>query len=293
VDYYDSLPPSPARRKKSFEVRDYINYVIVAALFLIVGILLALMLGQSNKAEIDETELRTMVEEIVAEMPVSQNQTGTESARTAEIDEEQLRTMVEEIVAEMGGVQTPEETDYLADDDPYWGSVDAPVTIVEFSDFFCGYCGRHVQQTMPLLRQNYGDYIRYVYRDFPGVGGQKAIKAAMAAQCVNDQGRFWDYHALLFNNQAALQATADDNALRDLLIGYAEDLGLDTATFTTCYDNQTYLRDVNADAQEARQNGAGGTPTFFINGMILVGAQPYENFADIIDSELNRLGIQR
>jgi len=232
---------------------------------------------------VDETALRSLVQEVVA----------AEISQATIVDEQTLRAIVGSVVVETPEATPGVELDYLADDDPYFGAEDAPITIVEFGDYLCLYCGRFFQQTFPLLQENYGQYIRFVYRDFPGVGGQGAVKVAMATQCVNDQNRYWDYHALLFNNQAALQTAYVDDTLRALLIDYAEDLGLDIAAFTTCYDNQTYLSEVNADAQAARENGVSGTPTFFINGMILVGAQPYQNFADIIDSELNRLGIER
>jgi protein-disulfide isomerase len=142
---------------------------------------------------------------------------------------------------------------------------------------------------MPLLMENYDGYIRYVYRDFAGVGGQNAVQAGMAAQCANDQGKFWEYHDYLYQNQQAL-STSNVNSV---LISDAGALGLDVATFTECLESNRYLDDVNQDRAVGVQNGVGGTPTFFINGLPVVGAQPYASFASVIDSELARLGVNR
>jgi protein-disulfide isomerase len=203
-----------------------------------------------------------------------------------------MRAAIAEVAivnADNQGQQAPQVpqrvTEDLTDDDPYWGPEDAPVTIVEFSDYLCPYCGRHNAQTIPLLQENYGDRVRYVYRDFPGVGGDRAYDTAMAAQCAGDQGYYWEYHALLFGDQTALSA-GDKDALRTLLISYAESLDLDVDQFTGCFDDQDYLTDVNLDRAAGQRNGVSGTPTFFINGQILVGAQAYSTFASIIDEEL-------
>ena len=249
---------------------EMINYVIAAVLFIMMGAILS-MLFMSNT--VSEDELRRIVGELA-------------------VDENELRAAIAEVAVVDAGNQTQQTpqtpqriTEDLSDDDPFWGPEDAAVTIVEFSDFLCPFCGRHAAQTIPLLQETYGDSVRYVYRDFPGVGGDRAYDTAMAAQCAGDQGFYWEYHTMLFENQTALSA-GDKAALRTLLISYAESLELDIYLFTGCFDGQDYLTDVNLDRAAGQRSGVSGTPTFFINGQILVGAQAYATFASIIDEEL-------
>ncbi|HXF50383.1 MAG TPA: thioredoxin domain-containing protein [Dehalococcoidia bacterium] len=173
----------------------------------------------------------------------------------------------------------PAVVDVSVDDDPARGPEDAAVTIIEFSDFQCPYCGRFFQQTLPQLMAQYGDRIRFVYRDFPlDQIHPNARNAAIAAECADDQGRFWEYHDVLFSNQQAL-GVAD-------LKRYAEQLGLDVAAFSACLDSQKYNDEVNADLRDGLQAGVTGTPTFFINGRRVVGAQPLQTFQTLIDQAL-------
>jgi protein-disulfide isomerase len=112
-----------------------------------------------------------------------------------------------------------------------------------------------------------------VYRDFPLINiHQYAQKAAEASECADDQGKFWEYHDLLFANQAALDV--------DSLKGYAADLGLDTDTFNDCLDGGKQTAEVEKDAQDAQSYGAGGTPAFFVNGQLVSGAKPFEDYPD-------------
>jgi protein-disulfide isomerase len=112
-----------------------------------------------------------------------------------------------------------------------------------------------------------------VYRDFPLTSiHQYAQKAAEASECADDQGKFWEYHDLIFANQSAIDV--------DSLKGYAEQLGLDTATFNDCLDSGKQTAEVEKDAQDAQSYGAGGTPAFFINGEFVSGALPFEDYPD-------------
>ncbi len=173
----------------------------------------------------------------------------------------------------------PAVVDVSVDDDPARGPEDAAVTIIEFSDFQCPYCGRFFQQTLPQLMAQYGDRVRFVYRDFPlDQIHPNARNAAIAAECADDQGKFWEYHDVLFSNQQAL-GVAD-------LKRYAEQLGLDVAAFSQCLDSQKYNDEVNADLRDGLQAGVTGTPTFFINGRRVVGAQPLQTFQTLIDQAL-------
>lgn len=163
------------------------------------------------------------------------------------------------------------------DDDPAMGPADAPITIVEFSDFRCPYCGRFQLETLPALLEAYPDQIRFVYRDFPVVGGELA---AVAAECADNQGEFWPYHDALFADQQAYSSIEDYAAL-------AEDLGLDSDEFSTCLDAEETLEEIVNDYNDGREYGISGTPTFFVNGVRVVGAQPLDAFQMVIDQELD------
>ena len=167
----------------------------------------------------------------------------------------------------------------LMDGDPSIGDPDAPVKIVEFSDFQCPFCKRFVDQTKDLIFQEYGDAIYFEYRDFPlNSIHPSAQKAAEAAECAAEQGMFWEMHDTIFNNQSAIGV--------DSLKGYAADLGLDTAQFDSCLDTGKYAAEVQADLDDGQNAGVTGTPAFFINGIKVVGAQPFSVFKQIIDAEL-------
>lgn len=164
-------------------------------------------------------------------------------------------------------------------DDPTLGPSDAPITIVEFSDFECPYCQRHALETYPQLIAAYGDQIRYVYKDYPLSSiHPNAFSAALAGQCAFEQDKFWEYHDLLFSGRLGLG--------RESYLAYAEELNLDADKFTTCFDEQRYTDAVQGDFDFASQLRIGSTPTFIINGIALVGAQPFSLFAQIIDYEL-------
>jgi protein-disulfide isomerase len=165
-------------------------------------------------------------------------------------------------------------------DDPARGPADAPVTIVEFSDFQCPYCSR-ATATLKKLDAAYPGKIRLVYRDFPLVQiHPNAARAAEAAACAHEQGKFWPMHDAMFEHQDKL-AEAD-------LKASAAALGLDAAAFNTCLDSGRHTAEWQKDAAEGDRYGVSSTPAFFINGRLVVGAQPYESFVRILDEELAR-----
>lgn len=157
------------------------------------------------------------------------------------------------------------------------GPADAPVTIVEFSDYQCPYC-RRAEDTLAQLDALYPGQLRIEYRHLPLDFHADALPAAKAAVCADDQERFWDFHALLFANQRSLGA--------DQLLDYATQLDLDVARFKTCQSAPETQARVDADIALAKEVGASATPTFFVNGITLRGAQPAEAFRSIIDREL-------
>jgi len=161
---------------------------------------------------------------------------------------------------------------------PSKGPADAPVTMIEFSDYQCPFCKR-AEPTVVALMQKYPTQLRLVYRHMPLDGlHPRARAAAIAAVCAEQQGKFWEYHDLLFANQQAL-ADAD-------LEKYAADLGLDAAKFKTCRQDPASENRVNVDATAARAAGLTGTPAFFVNGILISGARPIEDFTRWIDQEI-------
>jgi protein-disulfide isomerase len=161
------------------------------------------------------------------------------------------------------------------DDDPSKGPKDAPVTIIEFSDFQCPYCARFAEETLPQILENYGDKVLYVYRDYPLTQMHtNAQKAAEAGECAHEQGAFFEYHYLMFENQDVLDV--------DSLKGYAASLSLDTEAFNECLDSGKYADEVEEDLRDGQKAAIEvgrqslGTPTFFINGIYVSGAYPYD-----------------
>jgi protein-disulfide isomerase len=160
---------------------------------------------------------------------------------------------------------------------PALGSKDAPVTIVEFTDFQCPFC-KASEATLKQLRDKYGDKIRLVHMDYPLPFHQHAQDAAKAARCANEQGKFWEYHDSLFANQSKL-APAD-------LKASAKTLGMNSTKFDTCFDSAKFDALIKADQAVGEKVGVDGTPAFFIDGRPLTGAQPIPKFEDLIDDEL-------
>ncbi|MDH7488785.1 MAG: DsbA family protein [Anaerolineae bacterium] len=174
----------------------------------------------------------------------------------------------------------PRRYEVSLDDDPVKGSPDAPVTIVEFSEFQCPYCGYYSREVFPKIDEAYikTGKVKYVFRDFPLSFHSNAQKAAEAAGCAGQQGKFWEYHDVLFAHQDALDIPS--------LKQYAADLGLDTAQFDACLDSGTMAKEVAGDAADGQTYGVSGTPAFFVNGIRLNGAQPFEAFQELIEEEL-------
>ncbi len=165
---------------------------------------------------------------------------------------------------------------------PMRGNPKAPVTVVEFSDFQCPYCVR-ARPTVTRVREAYGDRVRWVFRHFPLDFHAQAEKAGEAAACAGEQGKFWEMHDRLWASTGKLQVPD--------LKEHATTIGLDGAAFSQCLDSGRYAGLVGADAEAGQGYGVSGTPAFFVNGRPLVGAQPFDTFAQVIDDELQRQGI--
>ena len=163
---------------------------------------------------------------------------------------------------------------------PSQGPQDAPVTIVEFSDFQCPYCAA-IAPSLKRIEEQYRGGVRVVFRHFPLPIHKDASSAAEAAACANDQGKFWEMHDKLFANQQSLQ-------IGDLK-RHAREAGLDLEAFSRCLDSGQRSQRVQEDLAEGSASGVSGTPTVFVNGRLLGGAVPYELLAKVIEEEMHRL----
>jgi protein-disulfide isomerase len=166
--------------------------------------------------------------------------------------------------------------DVTVGENPVKGSPKAPVTIVEFSDFECPFCKR-VEPTLDKVMKEYKGRVNLYFRDFPLEFHQKAKPAAHASRCAGEQGKYWEYHRKLYDKQEL----GDENYLK-----YATELKLDVDKFKKCNEEQRFEASIKKDLEEGQKLGVTGTPGFFINGVFISGAQPYEKFKSVIDEEL-------
>lgn len=164
---------------------------------------------------------------------------------------------------------------------PTLGDEDAPVTMIEYSDFLCPYCGQFAREVEPQLVEQYvkDGTLKIEWRDFPYMG-QKSVNAALAAREAQEQGKFWEYHDALYESQESVNSGtfSDDNLLR-----IAEEVGLDAEEVERSLTSSEHQEAVGTDFEEGQQRGVTGTPTFVINGETIVGAQPKEEFEKSIE----------
>ena len=166
-----------------------------------------------------------------------------------------------------------------ADDDPFIGPEDAPITIIQFAEYQCPYCGK-AGESIDRVLEEYKGKVKMVYRDFPLSFHDRAIPAAVAANCAGEQGKYWEMHKLLMSNQSALS----DSTLK----AHAITLALDLEKWNTCRQDPEQAKEVQKDFQDGQKVGVNGTPAFFINGIMLSGAVPFPDFKEIIDRELQQ-----
>lgn len=173
------------------------------------------------------------------------------------------------------------------DDDPSLGDPKAPVTIIEFGDYQCPFCRQFWRETFPRLKKEYIDTgkVRVIYRDYPQAVHPEAMLSAMAAECADDQGKYYKFHDKLFREQ--------DRRGRDVvrfkapeLKCWAADIKLDTAAFNACLDEERHKDEVSKDYKDLEGLGIEGTPIFFVNGRALVGAHPFATFQKVIEDFL-------
>jgi len=181
-----------------------------------------------------------------------------------------------------------------ADNDPIIGNSNAPITIIEFSDFQCPFCAKFHIQTLPKIMDEYikEGKVKLVFRDFPIQSiHSNALLASVAAECANEQGKFKEMHDKLFDNQNQWNKQETIDAL-SLFKQYALEMQLDSKTFESCLDNGKYIDEIRKDLKDGQNYGVSGTPGFFIGNekigyVELKGAQPFESFKKVIDEQLD------
>ena len=183
-----------------------------------------------------------------------------------------------------------------ADNDPIIGNSNAPITIIEFSDFQCPFCAKFHIETLPKITDEYikEGKVKLVFRDFPIQSiHSNALLASVAAECANEQGRFKEMHDKLFENQNEWNSKNTDNVII-LFNQYSLEMGIEKEKFDSCLKNGKYIKEIQKDLDDGRTYGITGTPGFFIGndkiGFIeLKGAHPFENFKDVIDVQLKKI----
>lgn len=186
---------------------------------------------------------------------------------------------------------TTGSTDIPTENEPTIGDEDAPVTIIEFTDYQCPFCKKYGKEAFPKIKEEYIDTgkVKYVFKDFPvpSLGHDNAVKMAKAANCAGEQGMYVEMHDKLFEEQNKIspQRTAKFDASK--IDTWAQEIGLNMEEYNSCMSKSSVEDEINADLSEGKNGGVQGTPTFFINGEKLVGAQPFTRFQDKIESALN------
>ncbi|MCE9651902.1 MAG: DsbA family protein [Nitrosarchaeum sp.] len=219
--------------------------------------------------------------------------------KSDQVTKSELNSAIVKLESKISENQQPQQanvkpTDISTDNDPIRGDQNAPITIVEFSDFQCPFCARFQTQTLPLILEQYVDTgkVKFVFRDFPIQNSHpNAMPAAVAAECANEQNKYWQFHDELFENQGVWNKMAITNATK-VFKEFATKLDLNQDQFNSCLDSGKYIGEINSDLNDGRKYGITGTPGFFIGnekiGFVKVnGAQPFEVFKSVIDSQLN------
>lgn len=167
---------------------------------------------------------------------------------------------------------------------PLLGNKNAKVTVIEFADFQCPFCEQWLKNVEPSLIKDYVNTgkVKFAFRHYAFLG-QESTWAAEASECANEQGKFWDYHDYLYNNQGQENS---GTFTKDKLIGFATTLGLNTDQFSSCLSSDKYAKNVSDDLSAGQKAGVSGTPSTFVDGQIIVGAQPYATLKQMIDAEL-------
>jgi protein-disulfide isomerase len=219
--------------------------------------------------------------------------TNSDNISQEELEEAIAKVELKMFEKQLGSEQPNIPLKISADNDPIIGNPNAPVTIIEFSDFQCPFCAKFHIQTLPAIIEEYinEDKVKLVFRDFPIQSiHPNALPASVAAECANEQGKFKEMHNILFEKQNEWNKQTIDNVII-LFNQYALEMQLEEETFDSCLRNGKYIEEIQKDLDDGRTYGISGTPGFFIGndeiGFVeLKGAQPFESFKKIIDNQL-------
>lgn len=249
--------PTPPGNPDVVTVSRYtLNYVLIAVTFLVIGVVLGVV-GYDRLTLSAEQRNAALIDQAVATAVASVPRGAVVAAEPTADPNQRFE------VNDAGN--------------PSRGPADAPITLIEFGDFRCGFCRRFNDETLNVVLAQYPDDVRYVFRDYP-ILGPDSLAAALASECADDQGMFWEFHDWAFMNQT--------NLTRDGFLSFAEEFALDIPSFTTCIDDNPHEESVMADYTTGQSLDVGGTPTFFLNGRRIIGAQPIQVFQEAIDAEL-------
>jgi len=186
-----------------------------------------------------------------------------------------------------------QKIEITADDDPFLGNINAKVEVIEFSDYQCPFCRKYWAESYPQLKKDFIDTgkIKYVFRDFPLNFHPSAPLAAVAANCVREQKGnegYFKFHDIAFTEQAKLGSGTVQFTEEDIFLWVNQIEGIDQTKFNTCYNDPAQIAEVEKDLADGAKAGVSGTPSFFINGKLIVGAQPYSVLKTEIENALNQ-----
>lgn len=238
--------------------------------------------------EPDEGEIVKVMTQYRARLAEDDLQARAQVAQA--LQQQQQRVLMEEMRTELFAaagarilLEPPRIEVAIADGTPTRGPRDAPIVLIEYTDYQCPFCMR-VQPTIAAVMERYDGQVLHVFKNLPLPNHNQAQLAGEAAYCAQDQDQYWQFHDWLFQNQRTMN--------RETMIAQAGEMGMDSEAFVACIEKQTYAGRIVSDAQEARSFGITGTPGFLVNGRVLSGAQPLEAFEKIINEELDMKGIE-
>ena len=258
--------------------------------------------NQSNngKVSVKKSTFNGLIIGLIAAVGIAAFFAGsyTSSLSSDQVSEEDLDEAIAKLELKMLRNQLPTEQPkppvrISADNDPIIGDPNAPITIIEFSDFQCPFCARFDSQTLPLLVEEYIDQgkVKLVFRDFPIQSiHPNAVAASAASECANEQGKFREMHDMLFDRQSEWSRQDGASALA-LFSQYATEIQLGQERFDSCLASGKYIEEIRKDLEDGRDYGVSGTPGFFVGNdeigyVELKGAQPFESFKKVIDAQL-------
>ncbi|HEY5736479.1 MAG TPA: DsbA family protein [Nitrosopumilus sp.] len=253
----------------------------------------------NQKISVKKSTFNGLIVGIIILVGVAAFFAGSYASNSNQISEEDLDDAIAKLELKILQNQLPTKqpsapVKISVDDDPIIGNPDAPITIVEFSDFQCPFCARFHTQTLPLIIEEYIEQgkVKLVFRDFPIQSiHPNALPASVAAECANEQNKFKEMHDVLFENQNEWNKLETVDAL-SLFNQYATEIKLDEEQFDSCLSSGKYIPEIKKDLDDGRDYGVSGTPGFFIGNdelgyVELKGAQPFESFKKIIDAQLD------